>query len=49
LRWSNEQFWSATLTEFFAAFDFWCEANGVKTGGEGMTRERNEELKRLYG
>lgn len=37
------------MTEFFAAFDFWCEANGVRNSSGAPTRERNEELKRLYG
>lgn len=37
------------MTEFFAAFEFWCEVNGVKAKSDTITRERNEELKRLYG
>jgi len=37
------------LIEFFSAYDGWCAANGAKPKGQAPTRERNEELKRLYG
>jgi hypothetical protein len=49
LGWKPGDFWSATLTEFFVALDFWAEVNGLKRRIDAPTRERLEELKRKYG
>jgi hypothetical protein len=49
LRWSPAEFWAASLTEFIAALDFWCEVNGVKESGDAPSRARVEELKAKYG
>jgi hypothetical protein len=37
------------MTEFTSATDFWLEANGVKTASNAPSRERLDELKRMYG
>lgn len=48
-KWSNSEFWNSTLTEFFSALDFWCIVNDVKEEIPPPSRERNEELKAMYG
>jgi hypothetical protein len=49
LGWRPAEFWSATMTEFFASLDFWAEANGLTKRSNAPTRERLDELKRKYG
>jgi len=43
------QFRQATPRDLMDALAGWREANGVKPKGQGMTRERLEELKAKYG
>lgn len=40
--------WAMTLLEYDAAWRGYCQANGIDTSRRGMTRDRLEELKRLY-
>ncbi|WP_425483491.1 phage tail assembly chaperone [Ancylobacter pratisalsi] len=49
LGWPPAVFWAATLNEFFAAHDGWCEVNGIKKRIDPPSRERLEELQRRYG
>jgi hypothetical protein len=51
LGWTPTTFWSATLAEFFSAYDGWAEFNIPEDPNKAgpPTRERNEELKQRYG
>ncbi len=43
LMWPPGEFWTACPSDFFAAFDGWLEAHGLK-GNEPMDRERMNQL-----
>ena len=50
LGWKPQEYWQSTLTEFFAAYDGWAEANGVKKAkGSKLTKEEQAEVRRKYG
>jgi len=49
LGWSPQQFWSASLSEFFAAFDGWSESNGVDTTPKESAQEFMARIKRENG
>ena len=50
LQWSPEEFHNATFRDIHEGWEVYRKVNGltVKASDSGMTRERLDELKRLY-
>lgn len=49
LKWTPETFWSATLTEYFAAIEGHNDANGGKKAVEAPSADQLDDLLKRYG